>query len=310
VSSDDHGKTWSPRRWLSTDKNGQPNAFALGLTYLGQGRLVAFMESLNVPFWRSTDYGQTWKPIAPKSPSAEFYAWDLLLVVRGADDRVERLAQGCWKPTGVPWGSAAAPYSQGYFRWTTDECQTWSTVEKVPQWLGVNEISMLAARNGDWVAACRTDNPQRFAHTAFDHYSGLGISISRDQGKTWSALKMLYEWGRHHPSLVLLPDGRILMSYVVRLGYPDTVDGYPQFGVEAVLSNDNGQTWDLEHRYILATWTGSIRGEDGWYCGVQSSSTVRLPEGTLLTAFGAGFRNMPGANTCRMDVVLVKWRLD
>ena len=42
--------------------------------------------------------------------------------------------------------------------------------------------------------------------------------------------------------MVLLPNGEILMTYVVRMGYPDTDDGYPQFGIEAVISRDNGNT--------------------------------------------------------------------
>jgi hypothetical protein len=57
-----------------------------------------------------------------------------------------------------------------------------------------------------------------------------------------------------------MPDGNIVMTYVVRLGYPATHDGFPQFGVEAVVSHDNGQTWDKEHRYILAIWAGNITG--------------------------------------------------
>ena len=224
--------------------------------------------------------------------------------------QVERVAQGCWKPTGVAWGSPEAPYSQAYFRSSSDEGQTWSEAAKVPQWLGVNEVSMIVAGNGDWVAACRTDYPKRFAHLQFDHYGGLGVSISKDQGKTWSDVKRLYEWGRHHPSMVLLPDKRILMTYVVRLGYPNNAQGFPQFGVEAMISSDNGQTWDFGHRYVLATWTGTLKDERSWFCSVQSTSTVRLPDGTLLTAFGTGFSNTAEATRCKMDVALVKWRLN
>ena len=48
TSSSDHGKTWSPRRWLDTDGDGRPDrCFILGLTYLGQGRLMAFNEELS-----------------------------------------------------------------------------------------------------------------------------------------------------------------------------------------------------------------------------------------------------------------------
>jgi len=142
----------------------------------------------------------------------------------------------------------------------------------------------------------------------FDHYSGLGVSISSDNGLTWSKLNMLYEWGRHHPSMVVLPDGDIVMSYVVRLGYTDAPDGFPRYGVEAVVSHDHGKTWDLDHRYLLSAWKGRITGPLRWYGGPQSSSTALLPDGEILTAFGTGFRN-PEAKTYNMEIGLVKWRL-
>ena len=320
IFSDDRGKTWSPRQWLSVDDAGKPNASALGLTDLGQGKLICYSGGLDV-CWFSSDYGQTWKKSEVKALPAARNFWDPLLVMRDANGRVERVAQGWWKPTVTPFGSPGSgygselPYSQAYFRSSLDQGQTWSEDVKVPQWLGVNEVDMIVAQNGDWVAACRTDNPERFAHTVFDEYSGLGISISKDQGKTWSDLDILYEWGRHHPSMVLLPDGRILMSYIVRMGYPSTADGFPQFGVEAVLSSDNGQTWDLEHRYILATWVGkqSITTPAFYLGASQNSSTVLLPDGNILTAFATGFRNTsathPGA-AWKSDVVLVKWKLN
>jgi hypothetical protein len=309
ITSADHGETWSSRQWLSVDTGGQPNGVGLGLTHLGGGKMLAFPEDLKT-LWTSSDYGQTWKGSAAKEPGSEKYAWDPLLVVRSASGQVERLAQGCWKPTGVPWGSPDGSYSQAYFRSSADEGQTWSEPAKVPQWLGVNEVTMIVAGNGDWLAACRTDYPKRFARLQFDHYGGLGISVSKDRGKTWSDVKRLYEWGRHHPSMVLLPDKRILMTYVVRLGYPNNAQGFPQFGVEAVISSDNGQTWDIGRRYVLATWTGTLKDERSWFCSVQSTSTVLLPDGTLLTAFGTGFSNNTEATRCKMDVALVKWRLN
>ncbi len=181
---------------------------------------------------------------------------------------------------------------------------------KVPQWLGVNEVNLIQASNGDLVAACRTDYPTRFAHHKLDHFGGLAVSNSKDEGKTWSDLKPLYEWGRHHPSMVSMPNGDVVMTYVVRLGYPATHDGFPQFGVEAVLSHDHGQTWDKEHRYILATWVGNITGATAWFCSVQSTSTVLLPDGMLLTVFGTGFRNLAATKVCKMDVAMVRWHLN
>jgi hypothetical protein len=309
ISSDDHGQTWSPRRWLSVDAAGRPSGVGLGLTHLGGGRLLAFPEDLKT-LWSSSDSGLTWKGSAGTESGPERYAWDPLLVVRDAKGQLERVAQGCWTPTGVAWGSPDAPYSQAYFRTSSDEGRNWSEAIKVPQWLGVNEVHLIIAGNGDWVAACRTDYSARFARLGFDHYGGLAVSISKDQGRTWSDLKRLYEWGRHHPSLVLLPSKELLMTYVVRLGYPNNALGFPQFGVEAMISSDHGQTWDFDHRYILATWAGNLKDERSWFGSVQSTSTVWLPDGTLLTAFGTGFNNPAEATRCKMDVALTKWRLN
>lgn len=339
IHSDDHGQTWSARQWLSVDAAGQPNTRAGGLTYVGQGKLVAHAGETNA-VWASADYGQTWTLHALQSPTGRLSWWDPLLVVRDAAGRVERLVRGVCQPTGVPWGSEEA-YSQGYLRSSADEGRSWSEPIPVPQWRGVHEINLLVAQNGDWVAACRTSCPARLAHLAigraqpgkedfdfndeqfaaahfaafgrraggahFDHYTGLGVSISKDQGRTWSDMKVLYEWGRHHPSMVLLPDGRILMSYVVRIGYPDTAAGFPQFGVEAVVSRDHGQTWDLEHRYVLIKWVGRLQGEHAYHCSVQSTSTVLLPDGGLLTAFGTGFYSPETQR--KKDVALIRWRL-
>jgi hypothetical protein len=340
IHSDDRGKTWSNRQWLSVDKNGQPNARPGGLTYLGQGRLVATERNV---LWSSADFGQTWTSSTIRPISKRHGDWNPLLVLKDAEGRVRHLARGAYEENGNPWGSAESPHSWAYFESSDDEGRTWSESTKVPAWRGVNEVAMIVARNGDWVAACRTDCPLRLASVAigqrhpgkedfdhdneahmkahfatfgrragmahWDHYCGLAISLSKDQGKTWSEPTTLYEWGRHHPSMVVLRDGRILMSYVVRLGYPDTADGFPQFGVEAALSADNGRTWDLDHHYVLAKWAGRIRGEHSYYGGVQSTATVVLPDRQLLTAFGTGARSMPDMRR-KQDVALIRWRLD
>ena len=235
VASDDHGKTWSSRRWLSVDEHGKPNAEALGLTYLGAGKLIACSGDIKI-YWCSSDYGQTWEKINPKQPTGTRYGWDPLLVVKNANGGVMRLVQPAYRETGKLFGASDGPFSQASLLFSSDEGRTWGDEVVVPQWLGISEVSLIVARNGDWVAACRTDNHGRFARNGLDQYSGLGVCISKDQGRTWSSLNTLYEWGRHQPHMVLLPDGRILMTYVVRNGYPTTREGLPQFGVEAVVS--------------------------------------------------------------------------
>ena len=311
AESDDRGATWSQRRWVHTGPEGHPDFRGPGLTYLGNGRVTLNGDpgvyTPPVPRAWSSDWGRTWEfrgPIPRSSDGKDLHAWDPVLVDKDSAGNVVRLVETRHSSIDVESGV----HSQACVWFSTDLGQSWSDEIEPPQWREINEIALARAANGDIVGACRTDSPKRFAPLHFDHYSGLGVSISSDNGLTWSELNMLYEWGRHHPSMVVLPDGDIVMSYVVRLGYTDAPDGYPQYGVEAVVSHDHGKTWDLDHRYLLSVWKGRITGPLKCYGACQSSSTVLLPDGEMLTAFGTGFRN-PEPKTYNMEVGLVKWRV-
>jgi len=300
--SSDHGATWSEPKPLHVNAEGKPDVgLCTGLTYLGRGKL---MVTDGVMHWFSTDFGATWSSAVnpPASNKCAWYEWDPLLVDRdsqsGAVLRLTSFGSDNLQPDG---------HFQGFLRFSEDEGRTWKSEIKVPEMAAVNEAALLRAENGDVVAACRTDNPDRFKNE-IDHYGGLGVSISKDNGNTWSKLNMLYEWGRHHASMVLLPNHDIVMTYVVRKGYVDTPDGFPQFGIEAVVSRDHGQTWDLDHRYLLHTWAGKRKGANAWWPSSQATSTMLLPDGSMLTAFGTGYRSESGPENHPRDVGLVHWR--
>lgn len=309
--SNDGGATWSKHDWLRDGAGREIGAkMSVGLTWLGDGQ-VTLDNELTSDRQFSFDGGKTWTEtvVSSNAPDGKHaYHWDPLLVDRGADGKISRLLEACWVQTGRDWNSGIGPYSCAGVRYSNDIGRTWSDLKMVPQWAGVNEVAFIRAANGTIVAACRMDNPQRFIGK-LDLYCGLAISVSEDNGETWSELNVLFEYGRHQPSLVMMPDGIILMTYAVRAGYEDTPDGYPQFGIEAVVSRDNGLTWDLDNRYVLATWQGKILGENAWWGLAQSTTTVLLPDQTILTAFGTGIRNNPQSTTCQMDIGLVAWRL-
>ena len=319
--SDDGGATWSNPAYVHTDAKGNP-ACGLGhaLTNLGGGRLM--MYSCHPPArWFSEDYGATWGDTVPVEPAPNgrtWMAWDPVLVDRDPQSgRITRLME-----TGY-WGDAETMDSQAYVRFSTDGGRTWTGAHHVPEFEGINEVCPVRAKNGDIVATCRTDPPEALKPVQFDHYEGFGVSISRDNGYTWSEVRQLYDWGRHHASTVLLPCGSIVAIYVVRLGYPDTAEGFPRFGIEAVVSRDNGQTWDQDRRYILAEWTGNKRGSPspagklrsgGWHASPHTTSSLVLPDGSILTAYGTGYRQRddvygPGLYGPR-DVGLVKWNIE
>jgi hypothetical protein len=310
ITSDDFGATWTPRRWLHTDAAGNPDVdMSVGTTYLGGGLVETSPEEANRIF--SRDYGDTWTEIYPVPKNAAgrtLYHWDPLLVDKDKSGKIIRLAEGRWTETGHDRNDPGKKYSQAYIWFSEDVGKTWSEATPVSQWYGVNELALVRAKNGDIIAGCRTDNPVRFTDIQ-DMWSGVGISISKDNGKTFSEINRLYEYGRHHPSFVVMPNGDIVMVYVVRCGYTNTAEGLWRFGIEAIVSKDNGKTWDLDNKYILAWWTGKCTGANWWWGLPQSTATVLLPDGSLLTTFSTGFRNEPGQPQCIMDTALVKWRL-
>jgi len=205
-------------------------------------------------------------------------------------------------------------HDDAYVRFSTDGGRTWPTAIKAP-WIG--ETTLIGAGNGDLVAATRTDGhagiadpeapfDRRRAGAERDIYSGLGVSISKDDGQTWSPVTKLYEAGRHHPSIVLPANHDLVMTYVVRLGYDDTAEGLPQYGIEAVVSRDHGRTWDLDHQYVLDGWAGAwLERPDVQLMAPNETDTVLLPDGSPIAAYGKGFP-LPGA---QRGVQLVRRRV-
>ncbi len=211
------------------------------------------------------------------------------------------------------------PELHALIQFSHDGGKTWPEEIEPPSWnganlYGVNEVSLSRAANGDVIAACRVQHPKYWldnANDTIDHYCGLGTSVSKDNGYTWSPLNILYEFGHMHPSMALMPNGDIVMTYVERMGAlkpedrAQDEDGFSRWGVEAVISRDNGQTWDLEHKYILARWSGPHHA--------QSTSTVLLPDGSLLTAFGSGYLSRPEERKeidITHEVCLLRWSPD
>jgi hypothetical protein len=318
LASDDEGATWTEPKPIRLDAEGKIiPGLGTSLTYLGDGNLLLVTDRL----WFSRDYGETWggsdggiEPLSipPISDGRTWNQWDPFLVEKDVDGKLTRLVQTGYGMNYEMYTSDKGPgYSTGYLRFSTDEGRTWSDAIAPPQWAGVSEVALVRAKNGDMVAACRTDIPAHFEGETLDHYEGLGVSISKDGGNTWSDLNRLYDYGRHHPCLLLMPDGVLVMTYVVRKGYVDAADGLPQFGIEAIISRDHGLTWDLDHKYILHAWVGNRTGPESWWASSQATSSVLMPDNSILTAFGTGYRSQPAeGGPSPRDAGLVCWRLN
>ena len=308
LTSDDRGANWTDPRPTSGVKNGNAQiGLGTSLTNLGNGNLLFYAGPTR---WFSKDYGKTWGNSVPISPAADgtgWHIWDPPLVDRDQKTgKITRLVE-----TGY---NVASGHNQAYIRFSSDAGKTWSKSIKVPQWNDANEVALFRAGNGDIIGACRSGvaaQKQKLGET-LDHYEGLGISISKDNGLTWSTVNKLYDYGRHHPSMILMPNNDIVMTYVVRKGYVDDKHGFPQFGIEAIVSRDHGQTWDLDHKYILHTWVGNQKGPTSWWPSSQATSSRLLPDGSIITAFGTGYRIQQGPKNPQAprDAGLLRWRLN
>jgi hypothetical protein len=322
LTSDNEGDTWSKPAPVHVDAQGASDGgFGVSLTYMGRGELIM----RNGAYDYSRDYGMTWGPgptYPPASNGLQLYMWDKFVADRDGDAVTLTATQ--YNEVNLA--------CQGYIMKSLDKGKTWLPEIQVPQWRGVSEVSPCRVSANVIVGGCRTDFPSWFTgvpgiedvHPAgrIDIYTGLGVSRSTDNGLTWSPVSVLYDYGRHHASIVKLPDGTLVMTYAVRIAnqandpyrWPDTADGYPRFGVEAVVSTDAGVTWDVEHRYILYQYVGTRPFSDpGWFWNItQQVSTVVLANGDLLTTFGTWYRtSRDGSIPMRSprDTGLIRWSL-
>jgi len=200
--SDDGGETWIQPRPVEKESDDPSHHIGVSLTYLGEGNVILSIESSGRYFRR--DFGETWSDPVPKPPMSDgspWYQWDPYLVDGDpATGKVLRLWETGWK-----FDNSAAESGMGlcpqrpFLRYREDKGQTWSKEVEVARGVGGGEVALFRAGNGNMIAACRTGVPTRFNQPIpeIDHYEGLGIAISKDNGQTWSELNVLYEYGRH-----------------------------------------------------------------------------------------------------------------
>ena len=297
TSSGDRGATWSPIERIP-DAVGRPVMAA----YLGGDRLTfeAFDRSAGKVMKRyfSADRGRTWTSILQQlaANGAPFRAEGNPWVDRDESGMAVRIAEIGYNLGGGGWKRTDPTHA--FFRWSYDGGRTWTDEVEPRAWHWqdtykgktldrcVSEGALVRAKNGWLVAALRPDMPARCVvdgpHT--DNMEGLGVSISKDDGKTWSPVTILFDAGRMHATLVGMPSGDLVMTYVVRHDMRDGRRVSRRKGCEALISHDNGQTWDLARRYILDAFD-YFNGEDPYktVCGHQYS--IVLDDGRILTMY-------------------------
>ena len=113
----------------------------------------------------------------------------------------------------------------------------------------------------------------------------LWQAVSTDGGKTWTS-KPSGIVGHPPSGLVKLQDGRLVLTYGYR---------HPPYGIRAVVSTDEGLTWDTDHVITLRN--------DGAGYDLGYPRSVQLADGTIFTIYY--FTDMAGVT----HVAGTRWRL-
>jgi len=332
--SKDGGRTWGD--FIVVPNASLPVHRATSLTHLGQGKLV-FQAGGSPPPRRhfSSDYGKTWQyvdePNKRLTPVGETkhptQGWTAAgegnqLVDRDSNGSAVRIAEFGSNRYLIeqgpdPWRTRDV---SGKIAWSSDGGRTWTDEVEPPEWhhevkfngkihrRGFVEGSFARAANGWIVAGLRTDIPPQYFYDppARDNFCGTAVSVSKDDGRTWTKPQIFFEAGRHHANVQLLPNGDMLMTFIVRIDIQDGQLASFKHGCEAMVSHDNGLTWDTSRKYVLDQFEqghNSGYNQDnkyqGYECVAGHIATTALSDGTILTSYGN--YQIPG-------MVLIRWK--
>ncbi len=167
---------------------------------------------------------------------------------------------------------------------STDEGRSWAYRGHTPNpnLFDFSEPDVLETRDGRLVALLRTDwdrvpveeRPPDRRSATHPNYQEIGYgwflyqAESSDGGCTWSEPVQLPLWG-HPPCLLRLASGNILLVYGHRR---------PPWEIRAILSRDEGRTWDLDSLRVVHTF------EPGHY-DMGYPVATQLADGSVVCAF-------------------------
>ena len=200
---------------------------------------------------RSADGGRTWekRDVFPEAESGwmEYIPFGDIWV---GDDG--RLHASCYQ--GEFEDPSQSTGTKGWRSWhfcSDDDGWTWEAVSIIgPRH---NETDLFPLSGKSWLAAARIDR--------------MELIRSDDDGVTWQEPQAVTERNEINGHLIRLKDGRLVLTYGVR------VNG--RRGVCAKMSGDDGRTWGNPLRLAHTV--------DGGDCGYPSS--VQLPGGAIVTAW-------------------------
>ena len=284
VTSPDGGESWSHATVISADGPDNRNP-AFGVAADGT-LLAAFIKADmyvdgesqrgkdpggRTPIYlsRSEDGGATWsraelmegqgdeewrgaETTGPTSPHKYYSPFGKMLTL---SDGTILMSYGISLQTGGPRRSKGLSGDAGAFLVRShDGGRTWVDTVTIAEGFGEPSISHIG--EGHLLVMLRGDQ--------------LSQSNSGDGGYTWSEPRPVTEPMEFPGDVIPLRDGRLLLTYGRR---------EPPYGVQGMVSHDDGRTWDGNQRLLLV---GDSSLHD---CGYPSS--VQLDDGTIVTVYYA-----------------------
>ena len=287
--SRDGGLRWSEPRVLVDGPDSEGN---LALGVLRDGTVLLGYETFQIlrgkdgpparylayQVMRSTDHGRSWSspvkvPDDPGSLALASYSSILQL----PDGTVLMPLYAYVEGEEGQAGQQSSPRHFSYLYRSRDGGRSWGDRSRIAA--GFNETNLVRLQSGKLLAVMREEQkpPGRSA-----------LAESTDGGRHWSRPRYVTGASQHPASLLQMPDGTVVLSHGVR---------HPPFGAQALLSGDDGETWDRTRKLMLGyhSWGGG-----GYPC------TIRLHSGHLLTLY---YGNSRQGGQSFPFVEAVRWNL-
>ncbi len=276
--SDDLGLTWAQVN--QTDLLGKEPAMAClpdGAVVMTAQHIHAGAQSPEMPAYRSVDGGVTWETQYLKGnrdyPRNILVDGDgSLLFIRSKAFRYEFEEPRDSSPNLELCRSR-------------DGGRTWERTEGAVDWdyTGIMEVSSAVLGGGRMLASLRRQPPG----TQGEGFEDTVLTESEDGGRTWSRPRRVSETGEVHFNLLRLSSGQVMATYS---------NYHVPYGVCAVMSPDEGRTWDRDNIVQLGY---SHDFYTGW------PVTVELPGGSLVTSYAitSHYEQKPQNTSCE----IVRW---